>query len=306
MFDWNDLRFFLEVARKGRLVTAAQTLGVNHTTVARRIAHLEQALQTRLFEHTPTGYALTPTAEKLRTLAEDIESTCVTVSESVGGRDSTLQGSVRLGVPEGFGTQFIAPRLGAFYKRNPGIDIELVAGTQFLNISKREADLAITLSRPRAGRLVARKLTDYRLRLYGAKSLFKSCPPPKRIEDLKDFPLIGYIDDLIYAPQLRYLDEVIPRGRVHFRSSSINAQYAAVRAGLGLCVLPCFMADEDTNFKAVLTDEIDLNRTFWLSVHEDLRHVRRVAVVMDWLTEIVDSEQNLLMGNVGGPSINDA
>lgn len=296
MFDWNDLRFFLEVARARSLSAAARKLGVNHTTVARRIQTLEGALRTRLFEKTPSGYLPTATGTELLKQAEEIESANLAVVETVGGQNAELTGNVRLGVPEGFGTQFLAPRLRDFYKRYPGIDLELVAGPQFLSISKREVDLAVTLSRPQVGRLVARKLTDYALKLYATREYLKRHPPIKRVEDLRDHTLVGYIDDLIYAPQLRYLDEILPDARVKLRSSSINAQVAAVESGLGVSILHCFGTDQRKTLTVVLGDQINVRRSFWLSMHQDLRHIRRVNAVWDWMLDVVAQHQRLLLG----------
>lgn len=296
MFDWNDLRFFLEVARARSLSAAARKLGVNHTTVARRVQSLEGSLRTRLFEKTPSGYLLTSTGTDLLKQAEKIESANLAVAESVGGQNAVLTGNVRLGVPEGFGTQFIAPRLKDFYRRYPGIDLELVAGPQFLSISKREVDLAVTLSRPQVGRLIARKLTDYALKLYATRDYLKRHAPIRDVEDLRGHTLIGYIDDLIYAPQLRYLDEILPDARVKLRSSSINAQVAAAESGLGLSVLHCFGASQRKALQVVLREQIAVKRSFWLSMHQDLRHIRRVNAVWEWMLETVAQNQKLLLG----------
>jgi DNA-binding transcriptional LysR family regulator len=294
MYDWNDLRFFLEVARRGKLTSAATALDVNHTTVARRIEALEQRLGAHLFNKTPGGYMLTAAGAQLVHMAEDVESRCVHIANAVGRQDEVLRGSIRVGVPEGFGTRFLAPRMAQFYALYPGIDVELVAGTQFLSISKREADLAITLSRPRVGRVVAGKLSDYMLHLYGSAAYLKGKAPIKTVSDLRNHALIGYVDDLIYAPQLRYLDEVVPQARVKFRSSNINAQFAAADAGLGLCVLPAFMT-EGTRLKVILENEIAIRRSFWISMHEDFTHVERVTVVRDWIRKVVTEEQHVLL-----------
>ncbi len=296
MFNWNDLRFLIEITRSRSLSKAAEKLGVRHTTVARRLQSLETAMGTPLLEKTSGGYVPTAAGAKLLQTAEQIESECLSVTEVISDqdRDSLLTGAVRLGVPEGFGG-FLSTRVKGFYSAWPGLDLEMVAGTQFLSISKREADLAITLSRPRIGRLVARKLTDYRLQLYGAKSYLEQADAIRSTADLKHHTLIGYIDDLIYAPQLRYLDEILPEARVVLRTSSINAQVAAVASGLGLCVLPCFMAKRSPGLEVVLPDQISIVRTFWLSMHQDLKEVRRVTSVWDWLIGLVRDEQALIM-----------
>ncbi len=294
MFSWDDLRFFLEVARAQSLSGAAAKLGVSHTTVARRVQALEASLKTRLFEKTPTGYLSTPAGKKIILLAEKVESVCISAMEAVAGQDTILTGTVRIAAPEGFGSEFLGNHVDRFYKQYPGIDLEIVAGTQFVSISKHEADIAIAFVRPRSGRLVARKLTDYTFRLYGAREYLKRFRPIRHIEDLRDHTLIGFISDLI-SPQLNYLDDLLPDARIKLRSSNINVHLAAVEAGLGLGVLPSYMATRLASLDVVLPDEIKVTRNFWVSMHEDMRHIRRVIAVWDWIQKVVKEERALII-----------
>ena len=166
--DWNHLQDFLAVARTGRLTAGAQRLGVDHTTLSRRIAALEAALKARLFDRSPQGYALTAHGERLLVRAEAMESLMLSAQSEVGEADLSVSGVVRIGAPEGFGSYFLAPCLPQLAEQHPELEIQLVAIPGVLSLSKREADVAIALSAPREGRLISKKLTDYSLSLYGA------------------------------------------------------------------------------------------------------------------------------------------
>lgn len=295
MFNWDDLRFFIAVTRAKSLSAAATKLGMNHTTVARRIQALEESLAVRLFDKTPAGYVLTPTGAQLLKVAEHVETTCISAQEMFAGENPTLTGTVRLSVPEGFGSQFLTRHLGDFYKNYPGIDLEIMALPHLLSISKREADLAVTLFRPDTGRLITRELTDYTMHLYGTREYVKRAPPINSVDDLKKHSLISNIDDLIYSQQMRYLDETIPDAHVRLRIKGINAQLTAVESGVGLAILPYFMAVNRKNFVAVLPDKVTITRSVWLAMHEDMRHVGRVMAVWDWIKQIVIANRSSLV-----------
>jgi DNA-binding transcriptional LysR family regulator len=296
MFNWDDLRFFVAVARNRSLSSAAGKLGVTHTTVARRIQALEAALKTRLFEHTTSGYVPSSSGKQLLSFTEGMESAFASIEESVAVQDSLLTGTVRIGIPEGLGIGFLVRRLGRFYELHAEVDLEIVTGAHFLNITKRDMDIAITASRPRVGTLIARKLTDYTLQLYGAESYLQQHAPISRVEDLQQHQLIGYIDDLIYVPQLPYLEQMLPQARIRLRSSSINAQFVAVEAGLGLGILPSYLT-VGSRLKPVLCDQINGKLAVWLSTHRDLRHVRRISAVWDWLVALASEEKAILVAS---------
>lgn len=296
MFNWDDLRSFIEVTRTKSLLRAATKLGVNHTTVARRIQALEESLSTQLFDKTPAGYMLTDTGTQLLRLAEQIETTAISAVELVASQSPEVNGTVRLSITEGIGSHFLMHHVGEFYAKYPGVELEIVALPQSLSISKREVDIAITLSQPTVGRLVSRALTNYRLRIYGTRRYFKRKTPPKRAEDLTRHRLIGNVYDMIYAPQHRCFDDVLPNAHVGLRVQSINAQLSAVESDLGLGLLPCYIASQRKGLVSVLEEEATLTRTLWISMHEDMRHVHRVAAVWNWLKDIVQANQPLLLG----------
>lgn len=294
--DWNDLRYFLAVARSGRLTVAAKRLGADHATVSRRIAALEAALEARLFERSPRGYAMTEAGERLLSRAEEMESAAALLQSEIAGENLALGGAVRVGAPDGFGAFFLAPRLPRLGERHPDLEIQLLAVPRIFSLSKREADLAVGLARPTEGRLAARKLTDYTLRLYGAARYLEDHAPIERIEDLGRHRIIGYIPELIYSEELDYLPKLGPALRLGFSSSNLVAQYRATQAGAGLCILPDFMAREDPALRPVLGEEVVLERTFWLIVHADLRDVLRIRTTADFIAELVEKERGIFSG----------
>jgi DNA-binding transcriptional LysR family regulator len=301
-FDWSNLRAFLAVARTGRLTAAAGRLGFDHATVSRHICALEQALEARLFDRSPTGYTLTAQGERLLPTAEQIEALTVAAAGEVQGADLAVSGSVRVGAPEGFGSYFLAPRLAGLAEIHPDLEIELVAIPGVLSLSKREADIAVALSRPREGRLLARKLTDYSLSLYGAPAYLEARPPLTTRAQMTDHRFIGYIEDLLYAPELDYMDAPDARITVQLRSSNLIAQLRAAAAGAGLCVLPDFIAASEPGLVRVLPGQVGLTRTFWLLTHADLKGLARVRAVADFITEAVQAARSELLAAPLGPA----
>lgn len=295
-FDWDDLRFFLAVARSGRLTAAARRLGADHATVSRRITSLEVSLKAKLFERRPQGYGLTTHGERLLAKAESMETDALAIQSEIGGADMALSGTVRIGAPDGFGTSFLAPRLPKLIAAYPALEVQLVAMPRLLSLSKREADVAITLAPPKEGKIVARKLADYRLGLYASRGYLSKAPELNAVEDLFNHSVLGYIDDLIFTPELDYLDEVARGLRAQVQSSNLVAQLRATVAGAGVCVLPAFMAQEVPELVPVLPALVSLQRSFWLVVHADLKDVARVRAFVDFIVKETRAARALLMG----------
>ena len=286
-FDWDDLQAFLAVARAGRLTAGARRLGVDHSTLSRRIAALEEALGAPLFHRDPMGYTPTEHGERLLETAEAMESLALGIQGELTGMRQSVTGAVRVGAPDGFGTRFLAPRMAELGRRHAGLEVQLVAMPRIFSLSKREADIAIGLSQPTQGRLHARKLTDYELGLYAAPAYLDGQPAITGMEQLTAHRFVAYIDDLIFTPELDYLPHVSRDIRPFLKSTSIVAQLEAVRAGAGIGVLPCFLAAPDPGLVRVLPDEVRLTRAFWLLVHSDLRRLARVRAVADFIAEEV-------------------
>lgn len=297
-FDWNDLKFFLSIARTGKLTTAARQLDVDHTTVSRRIAALEDNLKATLFERSPQGYKLTQAGERLMGHAEFIETAAQQASSEISEADLDLTGSIRIGAPDGFGSIFLAPRLWNLCRQHPGLDVDLVAMPRQFSLSKREADMAVVLTRPSAGRLKARKLTDYVLGLFASPDYLARRPAIAKPGDLKGHRLIGYIEDLIYTPELDYLPLIEKDLKANFASTNLIAQLNATRAGAGVCVLPYFITAGMPDLVPVLPAEVRIERTFWLITHADLAGMLRIRVTSDFIAEEVQKARALFLPGV--------
>ncbi|MEP9376868.1 LysR family transcriptional regulator [Aquabacter sp. CN5-332] len=300
-FDWSDLRFFLAVARAGKLTLAARQLGVEHSTVSRRISALELMLGAKLFDRQPSGYVLTAHGDRLFASAEAMETLASAAQQEIGGADFGVSGTVRIGAPDGFGTYFLAPRMGRLAAQHPALEIQFLAMPRVFNLTKREADIAISLSRPKQGRLHARKLTDYRLRLYAARDYLEAHGPIENRAALLRHTFISYVDELLYAPELDYAPLVAKDLRPRVKSSSLVAQFMAVRAGAGIAVLPCFMAEGDPGLAPILPEEVELTRTFWLITHADTRSLARVRVAADFIAREAQEARALFLPSAERP-----
>lgn len=293
--NWDDLQYFLAVARSRTLSGAARALGVDATTVGRRIDRLAEGLNTTLFEITPAGQELTTSGAKLLLHAEEAERAIVAAGGAVRGERASLSGTVRISLSEGFATWVLAPGLAAFQDHHPHIALEIVSTNGFLNPSKREADLAIMLARPARGPLITRKLSDYRLSLYANPAYLARHGTPVDRADLRHHRLIGYIPDFIYSDELRYMADIEDGLEPGFSSSSINVQHMLAASGGGIAVLPDFIGAQDPRLTRVLSDHVRVSRSFWLVVHADRRKVARIAAVIDWLDALVRERADLLM-----------
>ncbi|MDA7945922.1 MAG: LysR family transcriptional regulator [Hyphomicrobiaceae bacterium] len=283
--SWDDYRFFLSVARTGQLSLAGKQLGVDHTTVARRIKSLEEFLNAKLFDRSPRGYALTRAGERLLSTAESIEKNTAHALDNVGGQQEKLAGRIRIGVPEGVGAFIVVKAAQELCEMYPKLRVELVALPQRFSLSKREVDFAINVSTPGSGRLKVQKIADYTLHLYGTREYLASQPPVKTIEDLKRLRGIAYIPDLIFDKQLDYIPLVDPELVPHLTSTSVHVQLHGVLNHAGVCILHDFMAERYDNLVRVLEKEVAFTRTFWLIVHEDYAPIERIRVCSSWIVK---------------------
>ena len=287
--NWDDVRIFLAVARNGQILAASRSLGLNHATVARRLSALETALGSTLFQRRTNGTELTAQGERFLSHAETMESASLAAAEAAEA-NSTIEGTVRIGAPDGFGVAFLAPRLHLLVERHPGLRIELVPVPRAFSLSRREADIAVTLERPREGRLVARKLTDYSLGLYASQTYLDAHGMPDSVDDLKSHRLVGYVEDLLYTTSLNYTSAFSADWRSRIAVSSAMGQTEAVRAGAGIGILHGFMARRDATLVPVLPERT-LTRSYWTVLHEDLRAIRRVTLVSEFLADIVSKNR---------------
>ncbi|SEH26651.1 LysR family transcriptional regulator [Rhizobium sp. NFR12] len=297
-FTWDDLQYFLAVARTGQLSVAARQLRTSHATVSRRIDRLEFSLRIKLFERNPRGYVLTGIGQRFIEAAERMEAEADRLQMDIFSGSAAHQGVVRLSAPEGIANFFLAHQISDFTVQHPNLSLELVTIQQIMSLSRKEADIAISLDPPKGGPYEIEKITDYRLNIYGAKSYLSERPEVKSRDDLLLHPFIGYIQDMIFAPGLDYLGDVHPGIRPRFQSSSISAQLTATLQGQGLCILPHFIARRQPDLELVLSREVQLTRHYYLVRHRDISRIPRVRAVADYLLAVVQNNRDAFLGEI--------
>ena len=290
--DWDDLRIFLAVARVESLSAAGRGLKIDPATVGRRIARLEQAMGARLFAKGPQGYALTSEGERLLTHAERAEVAMDGAAEALHEPEG-LTGQIRIGAPDGCANYLLPQVLARICDANPGLEVQIVALPRVFNLSKREADMAIAVSRPEAGRLTVQKLTDYRLHLAASRDYLRRHPVTP--ENLTSHRFVGYIPDMIFDKELDYLS-VIGVAQVPLASNSVSVQLNWLRHGAGLGVVHDFALPAAPELQRVLPDQIALNRAFWLIRHADDGRVERLNRFATSLTTEIRAEMARLEG----------
>lgn len=272
--DWDDLRIFLAVARTESLSAAGRLLKVDPATVGRRITRLEEAIGARLFVKSPQGYVLTGEGARLVPHAERAEGAFAGAAEALRGPEG-LSGQIRIGAPDGCANYLLPQVMAKICDDNPGLEVQIVALPRVFNLSKREADMAISVSAPLAGRLSVQKITDYRLHLAAAKNYLARTGPIRSREDLKGRRIIGYIPDMIFDKELDYLAEIGAEA-VPLASNSVSVQFNWVRAGAGVAIVHDFAVPTAPEVTRLLTDEISLIRSFYLIRHLDDRRSDRL------------------------------
>ena len=289
MPDWDDLRIFLAVARAESLSGAGRALKIDPATVGRRVARLEEDLGARLFAKSPQGYALTEEWRRLLDHAVHAEQAVAGALEEMRGAPGQLSGQIRIGAPDGCAT-FVLPQVVAeICDQNPGLEVQIVALPRVFNLSKREADMAIAVSRPEAGRLTVQKITDYHLHLAASRTYLARHSPILAPADLKHHRFVGYIADIIFDKELDYLGEV-GAGELALASNSVTVQLNWVRSGAGVAVMHDFALAAAPEVVRVLPEKIALTRSFYLIRHADDRRVERLNRFADLLAQGVRRE----------------
>ncbi|MFT6023189.1 MAG: DNA-binding transcriptional LysR family regulator [Ascidiaceihabitans sp.] len=274
--NWDDLRLFLTVAREGGLSAAGKILRLDPATLGRRMTRLEDAVGAGLFVKSPQGYALTEAGAELLARSEAAEAAMRLATASLPDQSESLKGQMRIGAPDGCANYILPQVCAALAQDHPDLDIQIVALPRVFNLSRREADLAIGVSAPTAGRLTVQKITDYSLHLAASQSYLKRHAPIKTIEDLKAHRIVGYIPDMIFDRELDYLAD-IGVGRVPLASNSVSVQLNLLRHGGGVGVVHDFALPSAPKVTRILMDQISLSRSFYLIRHEDDRQNAKLA-----------------------------
>ncbi len=283
--DWDDLRHFLAVARSGSLTEAARELKASAATVGRHIDALETRLEARLFEHRSTGYALTDTGRALLARAIEVEAAVLGVEREAASSD-VLSGRVRIASTEDMASMVIVPNIGGFVERYPNIAVELVSSTPTVNLTRRDADIALRSVRPESGDLMMRRTGVVDLAVYCSRTYAEARGLEQGICDFDKVETITWIEEMAGLRGGPWLAEHAPRSRVTLHVNSSRLIYSACVAGLGVAILPCFGGDRDPTLVCLVPPQQVQTLDLWLVVHRDLAHAPRVRAVMDFLVSI--------------------
>ena len=289
MGNWDDLRLFLTVAREQSLSGAGKLLRLDPATLGRRMARLEKTMQAVLFVKSPSGYALTEAGVQLLARAEAAEQAMRQATADVVVPSDQLAGQIRIGAPDGCANYLLPQVCARLVADNPGLDIQIVALPRVFNLSRREADMAIGVSAPTAGRLVVQKIADYQLHLAAADSYLAARPAIQTVADLQGHRLVGYIPDMIFDRELDYLAE-LGMTRVPLASNSVSVQVNMIRQGGGVGIVHDFSLPATPGVTRILTGDVHLSRAFYLIRHEDDRRNLRLSRFAEALAQGVRTE----------------
>jgi DNA-binding transcriptional LysR family regulator len=281
--EWDDLRYVLAVAEHGGLAAAARALGVNHTTVLRRVNAFEEAQGLRLFERLPTGYALTAGGEEMLTAARQVSGVVADLERRLAGRDLRVEGTLRVATTDTLAASLLPQHFAAFRERHPGVVLELAVSNGVANLTRREADIAV---RPMAGppeALVGRRVCGIAFAVYAVAS---AGPRPWLVPD----------EVLAGSAAGRWVRAHVPEQEVAARADSLLALRDLAAAGLGRTVLPCYLGDADPRLRRASGVLPDAASELWLLTHEDLRRTARVRVFNEFMAEALASDRDLIEG----------
>lgn len=293
--NWDDIKIFLEVARCHRLSVAAKRLSIDASTLSRRLHKLEESLATKLFERTVEGHELTHDGDKLLQYARKMELEAAQALSHIKEDNKPNSGRVRIGVTEAFGSFFIAPHLSDLKQQYPDIHIELVHFSRDVKISRNEADIAIAVEKPKNTSTIISKLCDYQLQLYGHRNYLDTLSSDIDFEQLSQYQWVSYVDNLLFTEQLSYLKDLNENILPSFQSTSITSQYSAIKSGLGIGILPCFLAEQDASLVRLCINEVKITRSFYLIAHPESKRLSQVNTVWQYLKQLTQEKSHILM-----------
>lgn len=296
MFDLNDLRYFLCVARVGSLSRAARQLGVTHATVGRRIHALERSLDARLFERTVYGYALTLAGKEILVSAEAIDEQAWSITQTIAGDEDRVNGLIRLTTSSGLGNCWLANKLPALEWKYPDIQLEIAIDTGLVDLLRREADIALRVGHPGSEELVGKSLGKVSCGLYASVDYLDLFGEPLSVDELGRHQIVESIGGIAQLPQSRALRECINPSNVSLSVDSLMSLLSAAQAGLGIVPLPSYMTGDTPGLKRILPTAFDIRLDLWLLTHQDLRYTARIRAVRDFLIDSVRSDSLLLSG----------
>lgn len=286
--DWNDLRYFLAVCRQGTLVGAASSLRVRHSTVGRRVAALETALGASLFMHTPEGFRLTEAGSQIVPLAEEAERAVVAIERQVAGGDKRIDGTVRVTTSEAF-SGFLVRHLPELRAQHQTLVVEVQSGNASVDLSRREADIAIRFVETKDPGLICKRICDAGWSLFASADYLARSQITSLPVDLHHKDIIGFDETMARNPGAVWLREHNAGARIVIRCNSLISALNAAVGGMGIAVLPCFLAEAEPNLRR-LTDEVVASRPIWVVFHPDVANIRRVRTVIDFISDIINRQ----------------
>ena len=295
---WDDLRYVLAVADTGSLAAAARLLGVNHTTVLRRLAGFEKQLGLRLFERLPTGYVLTAGGEELVSAARQIDETVTGLGRKLAGKDLRLSGTVRVTTTDTLMASILPEVLAEFRESHPGIAVEVAVSNVMFNLTRRDADVAIRPARNPPDTLVGRRVAKIAFAIYGSPRYLAT----NATRRLAEHRWVGPEDSLADTSVARWMRSEVPENEITLRADSLLGLFHAAQAGLGLAALPCYLADLSRTLVRVHRPIPEMETALWILTHEDLRHTARIRELTEFASRALGQRRRLLEGGQARPS----
>jgi DNA-binding transcriptional LysR family regulator len=296
VFDWNDLRYFLAVARSGSTHAAAKALGVSQPTVQRRLAALEAETGRKLFERHPTGYRLTKLGEALLPDAVRIEDDVAAFARRLKSRDEALSGVLHVTCAEAMAPRFVTPLVAEFESAHPGLKVELIMTDRFLDLAKGEADIAVRADSPGAGALVFRKIADVPWTLYASRSYVDRHGRPQSLAEINRHAVVGFAGEMANNHAGLWLRAAAPAAALAAHGNTMLGIVAAVKSGAGIAPLPMMLAEPEDDLVRLFDAIPEINSRICLVTHQDLRQSPRVRAFFDFATARADRFRPLLRG----------
>jgi len=297
--DWNDFRLVLAISRSGSLRGAATTLGHDHSTIFRWLNALESKLQVQLFERNAGAYTATAAGERMLIAAERMEEEALALDRDITGRDARLSGNLRITCSETLAYRILNDLLADFRARHDGITLELLVDNRQLDLLRREADIAVRATRPVEGDLFGRQIAETAWALYASPD-YLSKRPKVTTAPFKGHSFVGW-DSSAVAAAAKWLTDTVPGEAIVYRSSSLINQMMAVKAGIGMALLPCYLGDQEPDIESVSGPDAALTRELWLITHRDLRKTARVRAFFDVVGQGLVDRRELLEGKLKRP-----
>lgn len=297
MFDWNDLRYFLAVARHGSTLAAARALKMNQSTVQRRLTEFERRIGRPLVRRLPTGYRLTEFGQEMLPYAERVEEAVLAFEQQLEGSRRNVAGVVRVTCPEPIVYRITqSALLERFQARYPALRIEFVMSDKYVDLSKGEADVALRSGDTDDGELVGRKIADSLWAVYASRRYIEQHGKPERVEDLERHLVVGFDDTMMNHRAAKWLGTVAPNAKVVARNNSVLGLVYAVKSGIGVGALPTALGDAEEDLVRVLGPIPELARIWRVLAHPDVRRTPRVSAFFDFITEEIEALRPILTG----------